>query len=767
MKAPDIIKQTKQLIAIPSTSDNPAALKQAVEFVAEIVARVGNVTIERFEQNGKPSFLAYRGSARPEKFDILLNAHLDVVPAKAAQFNAVEKDGKLYGRGALDMKGTALVLADVFCEVVNEVPYALGLQVVSDEEIGGYDGAVAQIKDGVAADFVVIGEYSNDPGTIYNAARGLCWAEIAFKGKTAHGGHLWHGSNAIVKAGDFASAVLKRFPTPDRETWTTTASIASVGTPNDTFNKVPDSAVMKVDFRFTPDEPIFKTRESLEAFIHSIDPEAELIATPVYEPAVFVDELNPYVQGLSAALRAATGHKPTFRSRPAGSDGRHYPTSHVIEFGLNGGGSHSDHEYVELGSFAEYQQIMRTFLRTPIPAQLETAGQQDEPLAHTLLRKLVAQKTTVDDQGARNRAVAYAAHFLEERGMSVQQFEHEGYASLVATTQPGSKHPVVLLSAHLDVVPAPEELFTLQEKDGKFIGRGAMDMKFAVASYLALVDKLQGELHNYDFGIMLTTDEEVGGANGTHWLLQEQGYRAEVVLIPDGAENWQLETFAKGVQWVKLEAAGKAAHASRPWKGDSAIKRLLQALHDIQGLVPANPQPEDTILSVGTIEGGTTANQIPVAASAMLDIRTGSVADHEQLFPRILAVCENHGVAATLLVSDPPCVNDPEEPYLKPLLGIIDTVIGKPHGTSYSYGATDGRFFSAAGIPCAIISPEAGGLHTDDEWLSITGFGQFCEVLEHYVRQVASVELNPSHSSAAVPKQTAYKNAPANDTIKA
>jgi acetylornithine deacetylase/succinyl-diaminopimelate desuccinylase-like protein len=127
----------------------------------------------------------------------------------------------------------------------------------------------------------------------------------------------------------------------------------------------------------------------------------------------------------------------------------------------------------------------------------------------------------------------------------------------------------------------------------------------------------------------------------------------------------------------------------------------------------------------------------------MIDVRTGSNEDHEKMFPDVFAICEKHGVQATLIVSDPPCINDPEEPYLKTLLEIVAAVTGKPHQPSYSYGATDGRFFSAAGIPCAIIAPEAGGPHSDDEWLSVQGFDQFCEVVEHYVRQVASTELNP------------------------
>ncbi len=368
MTTTEIINQTKRLMAIPSTADNPQALKDAVALVEEIVQKVPNVTIEHFEQNGKPSFLAYQGKTRPKTFDILLNGHVDVVPGPAKIFKPRVKDGRLYGRGALDMKGTALTLTDLFCELVNEVPYALGLQIVSDEEIGGYDGVRLHIDRGIRASFVVMGEYANDRHTIYNAARGLCWAEIAFKGKTAHGGHLWNGSNAILKAGSFAAAVLERYPTPDKETWTTTASIANLSTPNDAFNKVPDSAVLKIDFRFTQEDPVFENRESLEAFVASIDPDATIVNLATFEPAVNVATLNPYVQGLNAAMEKTTGKEASFLGRPAGSDGRHFALvqNDIIEFGLYGQNPHSDDEYVELASFEEYRHIMQTFLRKPL-----------------------------------------------------------------------------------------------------------------------------------------------------------------------------------------------------------------------------------------------------------------------------------------------------------------------------------------------------------------------------------------------------------------
>jgi succinyl-diaminopimelate desuccinylase len=381
MTAQELIEKTKQLVAIPSTVDNPTALREAFDFVAAIIKAYPDITIERFERNNKPSLLAYRSPSRPKKFRVLLNGHLDVVSANPEQFVPRVDGGRLYGRGALDMKGTALVLTDVFCELVTKVPYDLGLQIVCDEEVGGYDGVRLHLDNGVRAEFVVMGEYANHPAAIYNAARGLCWTEIAFSGRTSHGAHLWHGDNAVVKAGEFAAAVLRRYPTPDKETWTTTASIASLSTPNETFNKVPDAAILKIDFRFTQEDTTFKNKESVEAFIKSIDPTAKLINVSVFEPAVNVEELNPYVQGLSRAVKQAYKRAPQFLGRPGGSDGRHYALvdNDIVEFGLYGHGQHSDEEYVELASFEKYRRALSTFLKNPVQSAAQPPVSQERP----------------------------------------------------------------------------------------------------------------------------------------------------------------------------------------------------------------------------------------------------------------------------------------------------------------------------------------------------------------------------------------------------
>ncbi|MDI1352580.1 MAG: M20/M25/M40 family metallo-hydrolase, partial [bacterium] len=132
------------------------------------------------------------------------------------------------------------------------------------------------------------------------------------------------------------------------------------------------------------------------------------------------------------------------------------------------------------------------------------------------------------------------------------------------------------LVAHIDVVPADPNMFTLAVKDHRIVGRGVLDMKLGVAYYIEFLKELgASNLKNYDIGVMLTSDEEVGGMNGVRYLLDEQGYRGKIGFLPDGGFDWKIEEAAKGILWIKIKVHGVASHGSRPWLGVNAINNLI------------------------------------------------------------------------------------------------------------------------------------------------------------------------------------------------
>lgn len=365
----ELLDASKKLITIPSTADNIEALHQAVDFITKRVVSSGkDITIEQFNHGGKPSFLAYRRGQRPENFRIILNGHVDVVPGKPEQFKPFVKDGKLYGRGSFDMKTACLVLADAFVEFVDQVPYALGLQIVSDEESTGVRGTRHQIEQGVRADFVICGECgrSTKVHEIANEAKGRVVAEIRFKGTHAHAAYLWKGQNAAIKAALFAVELDKRYPA--KETPDTTIALTKLVADDNNFALIPNSATIIVDARYAPGDPNFRSKAHFAALIEEIDPNAEIVHFHEFGAPVYTDPENPLLLQLKAAAEHIEKAPFKFARRHATSDGRWFGAvgDQACEFGIAGEDQHGSNEYVPVQAIEHYQETLRHFLATTV-----------------------------------------------------------------------------------------------------------------------------------------------------------------------------------------------------------------------------------------------------------------------------------------------------------------------------------------------------------------------------------------------------------------
>lgn len=364
------------------------------------------------------------------------------------------------------------------------------------------------------------------------------------------------------------------------------------------------------------------------------------------------------------------------------------------------------------------------------------------------LARLVEFPTVTSDREANNAALDYVGSYLQERGMYLQMFEHEGYRSLVATTQPDTKTPVAMLVGHVDVVPPnderlSEQLFQLREEDGKLYGRGVYDMKFGIAAYMQLVDDLKNrdELDRYDFGIMITTDEEVGGENGVAKLV-EAGYLPKVCILPDGGEDWQLETFAKGVANLTVQTAGESAHSSRPWEGDNALDKLDALKRAIKWRCAVSRHfrrqgPKTDTCTVTRTDAGGDGNVIPETAEADIDIRFMKQASYDKLKSSLDRLVKKYDGHWTREIIGSPCINDLTNPYLQTFARVVESQLGVSCRGFMSRGATDGRYFSKAGVPCIITEPPGGERHNDNEWIEREGFFQYKDVLLEYLGNVA------------------------------
>jgi acetylornithine deacetylase/succinyl-diaminopimelate desuccinylase-like protein len=131
-------------------------------------------------------------------------------------------------------------------------------------------------------------------------------------------------------------------------------------------------------------------------------------------------------------------------------------------------------------------------------------------------------------------------------------------------------------------------------------------------------------------------------------VLLEQGYCAQVVIIPDGGlAVHRIVQKEKGIIWIRLEAQGAAAHGSRPWEGINAIERLMEALRNIKTLFadPHTNHPDDhwvPTINIGHIEGGQSVNKVPSNAAATCDIRYTEQTNPNGLLEDIRALLPSH-----------------------------------------------------------------------------------------------------------------------------
>jgi acetylornithine deacetylase/succinyl-diaminopimelate desuccinylase-like protein len=256
-----------------------------------------------------------------------------------------------------------------------------------------------------------------------------------------------------------------------------------------------------------------------------------------------------------------------------------------------------------------------------------------------LLRELIETDTT-HEHGSTTKAAEKMARRLLDGGFPAADVQVIGppgspNANLVARLRGRGRGKPILLLAHLDVVEARREdwsldPFTLTEKDGYFYGRGVYDIKdgaaILVASLLQL--KQEGFVPDQDYVLALTAGEESGGDyNGVEWLLKEHRDLLDVAycinMDAGDPQKRNGKRLARGVQasekvymTLRLEATGPGGHSSLPTK-DNVIYRLAAALVRVQGLAFEPRTSEVTrafLAGMGGIEPPSLAGDLRAAA---------------------------------------------------------------------------------------------------------------------------------------------------------
>ena len=215
--------------------------------------------------------------------------------------------------------------------------------------------------------------------------------------------------------------------------------------------------------------------------------------------------------------------------------------------------------------------------------------------------------------------------FLEGAGWAVERMEVEKPRAGTPGAEGGKSRfnvyacvrgqtPDVVLSTHMDTVPP---FFGCREDEELLYGRGTCDAKGIIAAMVAAAERLREE--GVKAGMLFVVGEERDSAGAK---VANENPRGSRFLINGEPTDNRLALASKGCLRVEMFAEGRMAHSAYPELGESAIDKLIGALHDVQALaLPVVEGIGESTLNVGLISGGRAPNVVADHAEAHLLVR--------------------------------------------------------------------------------------------------------------------------------------------------
>jgi acetylornithine deacetylase len=290
---------------------------------------------------------------------------------------------------------------------------------------------------------------------------------------------------------------------------------------------------------------------------------------------------------------------------------------------------------------------------------------------------------------------------------------------------PEGSRPGLVLSGHMDVVPADEagwrhDPFSLADEGDRWVGRGSCDMKgfLALAANLAasLAEERRPERWRAPLALVFTYDEEIGTL-GAKRLTETFPAAARLPRSAIIGEPTSLRVVRahKGHTKLRITLHGVSAHSGYPHLGANAIEpaaRVIVALAHLRRELEAEVAPNRELfpevpfvpLNVGTVHGGSAINVVPDRCAVEVGFRPLPGVATAELIARVgraaREAAEPFAPEVELLSDSPPLLLDEASPIHRHLCALM----GQEEGASVSY-ATDAGWLQRLGLDCAIFGP--------------------------------------------------------------
>lgn len=397
----ELVALTRDLIRIPTVNPPGDAYTDCAEFIGRRLAARG-FTVEYVRGVGaagdsdrypRTNVVARIEGPRPGPC-VHFNGHIDVVPAGQGwtvdPFEGVVKDGRVYGRGACDMKGglaAAIVAVESLLDEGLLTAGALEISGTVDEESGGYGGVGHLAKLGYFSrprvDHVIIPEPLN-VDRVCIGHRGVWWAEIETKGRVAHGSMPFLGNCAVRHMG----AVLHRIEVdliPRLAAKRTTMPVVPEGARQSTINinaihggqredhdglpspMVPDRCRMVIDRRYLIEEDPEAVRAEIVGILEDLRGTRAGFDYELREVLAFLPTMTdadaPVVRAVAGAIETVLGRPAAHVVSPGTYDQKHVVrVGHLKDCIAYGPGildlAHQPDEYVGIDDMVHSAQVM-------------------------------------------------------------------------------------------------------------------------------------------------------------------------------------------------------------------------------------------------------------------------------------------------------------------------------------------------------------------------------------------------------------------------
>jgi succinyl-diaminopimelate desuccinylase len=354
-----------------------------------------------------------------------------------------------------------------------------------------------------------------------------------------------------------------------------------------------------------------------------------------------------------------------------------------------------------------------------------------------LTKDLVKFKTMNSNPDEIQRCAGFIEQYLNMLDVTYQRFDYHNTPTILVLPQPDGIAPLLLMS-HIDVVDAPDQLFRPVMQDKKLYGRGCFDDKYAVALSLVLLKNNLRKLRNQGrgqkelpFGVLITSDEEIGGFNGAKKTLVD--IQTDFCIVLDGGDIEKIVVKEKGIARVKLMCRVNVDSGSKSCQKIDAVETVMNDINALETyFVKSAPETPYRAIIRHSIRSEKSHHGIPEFAEACLEVRYTESDDLEKMFDAM-----EKELHSEIIVEDvEPLFPGGDSKHLKLLLEISKrTKIG------FEDGANDSRFLSELGKKGIVWGANGNrSQHTPNEHVDIESIYELYTLLYAFIKQCESLE---------------------------